>query len=234
LVVDGVDIDNISLAGSAGGSVSGTVLTEDGTAPDIPRLRIVVSERATGQPDPMVLGAFRNPGFGQVSPDGTFSINGIFGRTRLRVTLPDEWGLKAVLHDGRDIADQPIELKSGEILAGVQVILTNRVTVVTGQLADSQGTALVDGTVIVFASNSDRWVEESRFVKATRPDQQGQWQIKGLPPGDYLAVAVESVEDGQWNEPDYLESIRRYGQKLSLTEAGSQSVSLKLVTPGQP
>ena len=234
LVVDGVDIDNISLTGSAGGSVSGTVLTEDGTAPDIPRLRIVVSERATGQPDPMVLGAFRNPGFGQVSPDGTFSINGIFGRTRLRVTLPDEWGLKAVLHDGRDIAEEPIELKSGEVLAGVQVILTNRVTVVTGQLADNQGAPLIDGTVIVFASNSERWVEESRFVKATRPDQQGQWQIKGLPPGDYLAVAVESVEDGQWNEPDYLESIRRYGQKLSLAEAGAQSVTLKLVTPGQP
>jgi hypothetical protein len=233
IVVDGVDLDNVSLTGSTGGIVSGQVLSEDGSVPKVaPRLRITVAERATGQPDPMVASAAVNSG--QVNEDGSFSVKAVFGRSRLRVTLPDEWAVKAVLHDGQDIAEQSIELKSGDVLAGVQVILTNRVTVVTGQLADNQGAPLIDGTVIVFASNSERWVEDSRFVKATRPDQQGQWQIKGLPPGDYLAVAVESVEDGQWNEPDYLESIRRYGQKLSLTEAGSQSLSLTLVTPGQP
>jgi hypothetical protein len=58
--------------------------------------------------------------------------------------------------------------------------------------------------------------------------------IKGLPAGEYLAVAVESVEDGQWNEPEYLESIRRYGRKVTLTDAASQSIALKVVAPSQP
>ena len=232
VVVDGVDIDNLSLTGSAGGTVTGQVLTEEGAAAAIPRLRITVAERTSGQPDPMVLGAFRNPGFAELKEDGTFSIVGVFGRSRLRITLPEDWAVKAVLHDSRDIAELPIELRSGEVLSGVQVIVTKRVTSVTGQLVDEKGAPLSDGTVIVFAADSGRWVEDSRFVRSARPDQQGQWRIRGLPPGDYLAVAVESVEDGQWNESEYLESIRRYGQKVTLVEAGDHTVALKPVTPG--
>lgn len=232
IVVDGVDVDNVSLIGSAGGTVAGQVLTEEGAPPAIPRLRITVTDRTSGQPDPMVLGAFRNPGAAEVGLDGTFTINGVFGRSRLRTTLPDEWAVKAVMHDGRDIAELPIELRSGETLSGVQVIVTKRVTSLTGQLVDDKGAPLADGSVIVFAEDSAKWVEDSRFVRSSRPDQSGRWRIRGLPPGDYLAVAVDTVEDGQWNEPEYLESIRRYSQKVTLVEAGDHTVALKLVMPG--
>ena len=34
-----------------------------------------------------------------------------------------------------------------------------------------------------------------------------------------------------WNDPEYLESIRRYAQKLTLNEGDSQSPALTLVTP---
>jgi len=171
ITIDGVDVDNVSLTGSTGGTVTGQVLTEDGGVPNIPRLRITITERTRGQADPMIVGAFRNAGSSEVNADGTFSIRGVFGRSRLRITLSDGWVLKAVLHEGRDMVDLPIELKSGETLSGVQVIVTNRVTTVSGQLADDQGSPVTDGTVIVFASDSDRWmVEDSRFVRAARPD----------------------------------------------------------------
>src|SRR5437867_9849655 len=78
IVVDGVDIDNLSLTGSAGGTVTGQVLTEEGGAPAIPRLRVSVTERTNGQPDPMLLGTFKDPGSADVNADGTFSIKGVF------------------------------------------------------------------------------------------------------------------------------------------------------------
>jgi hypothetical protein len=34
----------------------------------------------------------------------------------------------------------------------------------------------------------------------------------------------------QWYEADYLDAIRRYAQKVQLTEGGSELVNLKLVT----
>jgi Carboxypeptidase regulatory-like domain len=231
LTVDGTDIDNIVLTGSAGGLVSGQVVTEEGAVPTIPRLRISAVEFSRGQPSPMILGAFRNAGRSEIAEDGTFSINGVFGRSRLRlIGLPEDWAVKAVLHDGRDVAETPIELRSGETMTGVQVILTRRITSLTGQLTDAKGAPLADGTVVVFSTEPQRWVDDSRFVRAARPDQQGLWRIKGLPPDEYFVVAVETVEEGQWFESEFLEAIRRYAEKVQLAEAGSETVSLKLVT----
>ena len=111
------------------------------------------------------------------------------------------------------------------------MIVTKNVTTLSGQLADEKGAPVVDGTVLLFADDSSKWWEDSRWVRAVRPDQQGRYEIKGLPPGDYLAVALNYVEDGSWNDPEYLDSIRRYGQRLTLTDGGTQSPALKLVTP---
>ena len=81
--------------------------------------------------------------------------------------------------------------------------------------------------MIVFADDPSRWSDDSRWVRAVRPDQQGKYQIQGLPPGEYLAVAVDYVEEGSWNDPEYLESLRRHGQRLTLREAESRTLSLK-------
>jgi hypothetical protein len=164
-----------------------------------------------------------------VNDDWTFSVSGIVGAGKFRVALPEGWMVRSILHNGCEVADTSLELKSGETLSGVQVIVTDRVTTVAGQLVDGQGMPLVDGTIIVFASDAEKWSEDSRFVRAVRPDQQGQYQVKGLPAGEYLAAALDYVQNGMWNDPEYLESIRRYAQKLTLQEGESRVVSLKLV-----
>ena len=63
------------------------------------------------------------------------------------------------------------------------------------------------------------------------PRPTGAIRDKGLPTGEYLAVAVDDVEDGMWNDPEFLESLRRYAQRLSVTDASAQTNVLKLVTP---
>src|SRR5207249_3814362 len=98
-------------------------------------------------------------------------------------------------------------------------------------LNDEKGAPIPDATLILFSADSAKWRDASRFVRAARPDQQGQAQIKGLPPGEYLAVAVDYVEDGMWYDPDYLDSLRHYAEKVTLGEAESRSVSLKIVKP---
>ena len=68
-------------------------------------------------------------------------------------------------------------------------------------------------------------------MRSARPNQLGQFQIKGLPPGDYLAAAIDFVQDGLWNDPEYLQSIRRDAKKFTLTEGESRTISLTLGTP---
>ena len=145
--------------------------------------------------------------------------------------LPDDWVVRSIQLDGRDVTDEPLEARSGETVASLQIVVSNKVNVVAGALTDSKGTATSDGTVLVFADDAQKWIDDSRFVRSARPDQRGTFRMKGLPAGDYLAVALDYVEDGSWNDPEYLESIRRYGQRIRLGEAESQTVALKLISP---
>jgi hypothetical protein len=231
IAVESVDITGVTLTGSEGGSILGRIRTDTGEVPKIPQLRVTVGVPLRGQPDPALLGTFRNPGMSEVTSDGAFSIKGVFGRSRLRVTLPDEWMVTTISHEGRDITDTPIELGSSELLTDVEVVITNRVTTVEGAVVNEKGLPSNDATVLVFASDATRWSDDSRAVRAARPDQTGRFQIKGLPAGEYVALALDYVEDGMWNDPEYLESIRSHGQKLSIAEAGAHSISLKLLTP---
>jgi len=244
VTLDGADITNLSLTTSMGWSIAGTVIADTGAPPDAPPTRFGVAARLVDPdsgmgmggappppPPPGAPGGGAIPDSGRVRPDWSFTVVSVFGAARVRPFVPDGWTVKAILHDGRDIADAPIELKSGETLTDVQIVVSNRVTNVSGQLLDDKGAPLVDGTVIVFTDDAAKWMDDSRWVRAVRPDQQGRYQIQGLPPGDYLAVAVDYVEEGIWNDPEYLESIRRHGQRLTLSDAESKSLTLKPVTP---
>jgi len=244
VTLDGADVSNLSLATSMGWSIAGTVIADTGAPPDAPAGRFGVAARLVDPdgafgpggappppPPPGAAGGGAIPDSGRVRDDWSFNVVSVFGAARVRAIVSDGWTVKAILHDGRDISDTPVEMKSGETLTGVQVVVSNQVTTVSGQLLDDRGAPLVDGTVIVFADDSSRWSDDSRWVRAVRPDQQGRYQIKGLPPGEYLAVAVDYVEDGSWNDPEYLESIRRHGQHLTLREAETRSLSLKPVAP---
>jgi Carboxypeptidase regulatory-like domain len=244
VTLDGADVANLSLTTSMGWSIAGTVTDENGAPPDASPSRFGVVARLVDPdagagpggappppPPPGAGGSGAIPDSGRVREDWTFGVVSVFGAARVRAVAPEGWTVKAILHDGRDIADTPIEMKSGEVLTGVQVVVSNRVTTISGQLVDDKGAPLQDGTVIVFADEPSKWWDDSRWVRAVRPDQQGRYQIQGLPPGDYLAVAVDYVEDGIWNDADYLESIRRLGQRVTLGEAATRSLALKPVTP---
>lgn len=227
IVVNGVDLDNVTLMTSAGWTASGQVVLEAQSSPP-PRDRIrVVGRAVSGDTDPRMQPSADS---GRVADDWTFTVSGLFGLQLLRVNAPDTLMLRAILQNGRDIADTPMEMRSGEDLSGLQVVLTDKIGSVSGQLVDDKGAAVEDGTVIVFADDSAKWSENSRFVRSTRPDQSGKYQLRGLPAGEYLAVAVDYVQDGMWNDPEYLESLRRYAQRVTLGEGDARSATLKLVS----
>ncbi|HJR61139.1 MAG TPA: carboxypeptidase-like regulatory domain-containing protein [Vicinamibacterales bacterium] len=234
IFVDGNDVENLMLAGSNGGIVSGKVIAENGTLPKTSGIFITIGESYRNQPPPLLLGAFRENRTGPtVLEDGTFTVSNVFGRARFQVTVPEGWMVKSIRHEGRDISAAVLELKSREQISGVEILITNRVTEIGGQVVDDKNVPVGEATVLLFPVDADRWFENSRSIRATRPDQQGRWQIKTLPAGDYLAVALDYIEVDAWQDPEYLESLRRYAERVTISEAAPRTVSLKVVVPKQ-
>ena len=229
--VDGNDFDGVLLTGTNGGAVSGKIVSEDGTLPKLSSVSISVREQYRNQPPPLLLGAFERNNQKTIQDDGSFVVNHVFGRARFQVTVPDGWMVKSIRLAERDVTDTVFELKSGERINGFEILVTNKVTEIGGQVVDDKNTPVGEATVLLFPADADRWYENSRAIRATRPDQQGRWQLKGLPAGEYLAVALDYMEVDAWQDPDFLESLRRHATRATIADATPQTVALKVVAP---
>src|SRR5207253_7046275 len=153
--VDGRDIGDLRLVTSRGWSLTGQVTGENGAASGIPNSRIkIIGVPSTPDAD-LKVGGFDDSGV--VKDDGTFTVAGLFGPVRIRATLPAGWMVKSVLLNGRDITDPPIELglSDGQRPA-IQVVVTNRLTTITGQLVDNSGTPKPDSVVLIFPDSAEK------------------------------------------------------------------------------
>ena len=229
--VAGTDIEGLVLTGSSGGTVTGRVVSEDGPIPAT-GVRVVVGEIYRNQSPPLLLGTFRaGRDSGVPQADGSFVANNVFGKARFQVTVPEGWMLKAVRHEGREITEDVIELGSRQQLSGVEVVITNRLTEIDGQVVDEKNAPVGDATVLLFPSDENRWYENSRAIRATRPDQQGRWQLKTMPAGEYLAVALDYMEVDAWQDPEFLASLKTAATRVTIREGQAGNVSLKVVVP---
>jgi hypothetical protein len=44
-------------------------------------------------------------------------------------------------------------------------------------------------------------------------------------------VALKYVEDGMWNDPEFLDSLRRHAQTVAVSDATVRTIASQLVTP---
>lgn len=221
--VAGADIDGLLVVTGSGGTIRGQVVTDsEAPVPAIDRLSV----RARPLTWAARLSTLALPG--RVNADGTFELNGLIGPVVLTVgALTGDWTLKAAEVNGRDVADDPIDVPHGQTVTGLRVVLTNRSTEVHGALVDEKQAA-VDGTVVVFSEEASRWYQDSRTVRAARPDQHGQFSIRGLPAGSYLIAAADYVQDGQWYDPEFLAELRRRAERVTLAEAEHKRIDVTL------
>jgi protocatechuate 3,4-dioxygenase beta subunit len=220
VIVGGEDVTGVVLTTAPGASASGRVAFEDGVKLD-QRLFVRTVGVAPGR-------SFANSSSG-VNPDMTFTVSGLADRRTFRLGLvPDGWFLKSVTHEGVDITDTGYDFKPAQRVTGIQMLLTRRATTLSGAVQDDRGDPVSDYSVVAFSADASRWGYLTRFVRSARPDQDGRFSIRALPPDDYLVVAVEYLENGQELDPEQLRAWQAVGQKVSLAEAESKSISLKL------
>ena len=218
LVVTSEGVSGITLSTKRGGRVTGRFVADTGVVRPLPtgliaRLR---SSSAGGMQMTM------NGG----NDTGDFQLAGISGPTRMEVDgVPDGWAVKAVLVDGEDVTDEPFDLtgKTGTL----RIVMTDRVTSLTGTVQSNA--EIRDHNVVVFADDSAKWTAPSRFVRTTRADAQGRFQIRGLPPGErYLVAALDYLEDGGEQDRQLLERLRTRATSVTLGEGEQRSIQLDL------
>ncbi len=224
LEIDGFDVTDLTLVQGPGARLSGSVDfdTTEGDPDDLTRIRVSATPLA---PIPMIGSVDA-----RVQSDGTFELEGIADGARLlRASgAPTGWVLQAVHLDGRDVIDTPLDFGGAGHVEGVRLIFSDRVSALSGVVHNRRGEPLTDFTVIAFPPNEERWQPASRFIRASRPDQNGSYQITGLPAGDYLLAAVDVVEQGEWYDPRFLDPLRAGAVRLRLGAGEAKALNLTL------
>ena len=160
--------------------------------------------------------------------DWTFEVSNMSGIRTVRVIVGSpQWFLKKVMLAGKDITDEPIDFRNGDV-DGLEVTLTSRGPTLAGTVTDSDK-PVSDYSVIVFAEEPAKWVFPSRYFAQGRPAQQGTFRIQGLPPGNYFAVALPLVQGTDWQDPEFLQQYVGVATRVSLTDGGTETINLKLI-----
>ena len=231
LNVSGGDIDNINIVTTPGVTVSGRVVYEGQNAPRSGLQILAVPPAGGSSPISMLINS-KALGSGRVNQDGTFELRGIAGPQMIRLQgTPVGWALKSITVEGMDITDTAFEFKPGHNVAGLIVTLTDRLSEITGSVRDSRGQPVGDYVLVAFSDDAKLWGTQSRHVQTTRPNQNGTFSVKGLPPGRYLAAVLPALENGLQNDPAVLEQLRSRARSFSLAEG--QLLNLNLEMPAQ-
>ena len=144
----------------------------------------------------------------------------------IRAGTLSDWGVKRIQREDVDVTDTLLDFATD--VDGLEIELTQRLTSVSGGVSDDRGGVALDATVIAFADDPEKWGAHSRFIESARPDQQGRFTIRSLPPGRYVAIAVGYLEPGEERDPDVLERWRSRGTLFTLAEGETHGLDMRL------
>jgi hypothetical protein len=226
IVVEGSDVAGVTLVLSKGATARGRIRFDTGNPPEGLRASQIFVMPTFVDP----FGDHQLAGMGGDRPvthdDWTFELPGLRGHGFIRAGSMSDWQMKRVRREGVDVTDSPLDFATD--VDGLEIELTQRVTVISGSVSDDGGGVALDATVIAFADEPGKWGPQSRFIGSGRPDQQGRFTIRGLPPGRYVAIAVGYLEPGEERDPDRLEAWRQGGTVFTLSEGETHALDLKL------
>ena len=235
VIVDGEDLSGVRLTPLVPIIVSGHVVLDDPIAAQtLKPSTIRLGPQLTTPDDSVLLSGSQSS---VVKDDFTFEIKTPLRSMTIRVTVPQpgsgpRWGLKSVRVGGVDVTDTGIDVGSRDSVDDVEIELTSHMPQVTGIVTRGNGEPVAGSYVLLFPQDRDRWMgANNRYFVMSRSGDDGGFKVSTLPPGNYYALASDRLSPDGWEDPEFLENVRRDAFRLSLGAGESRTLDLKLVTP---
>jgi hypothetical protein len=217
LVVAFDDILGLTLVTARPCTIRGTISVDSGSGGFLPP-GIGVTARSFRAGGPMTAGTVDGNRFEILAPKGPFHLE-VHG-------MPADWAVRSIEVGGAEATDAPLDLTSQQSVTA-RIVLTDRVTEVRGTVMASDSPP---HSVVVFPQDAAKWLLASRYIRTARVDARGNFRITGLPPGGpYLAVAVDYLEEGEGEDPEFLSSIAGRATAVSLAEGERRTITPAVV-----
>lgn len=212
--VEGADLEGITVATAKPGTLRGTIVADAGVSRPLPAAFDLYAFPRWPATD-NTFTTSRGSSFELNAPPGPFTIE---------AAVPEGWMVKSITIGGIEATELAIDIGREESVP-VTVVLTDRLTDLMGTVT---GDNAAGSFVVVFPADSSNWTP--RRIRTSRADSRGRFRIGGLPPGErYLAVAVDRLETGEEDDPDFLHKVQAQGTAFDLAAEVRQTVTVKAV-----
>ena len=175
----------------------------------------------------------------RVLPDGTFQLRGIpAGDYRVDIhpflSVPPEENAPPAL---RDLYVRSLRFGKDDVLSDglriegtsanrMDVVVGTNGGVVAGRILRDKRVAVVNARAVL-VPNAAR--QRGDLYKSALTDDTGQFEIRGVAPGDYKLFAWELVEFGAWQDPQFIKLYEKRGTSVRVNAGGRQSVDTVLI-----
>ncbi len=155
---------------------------------------------------------------------GIFSIEGILPGRYVIQAGGGRWTLKAAMIGGRDVLDEPMEIRPGDEIENVRLTVTDRITELSGKVGDAAQSTSLEWVLVFPVDKKHWWAGSSRF-RSVRPDYDGAYTIRGLPPGTYVVAVVS--DPAVLMDPAKLAALAASGTRVTLAEGDRKLQDLR-------
>ncbi|HKB10697.1 MAG TPA: carboxypeptidase-like regulatory domain-containing protein [Vicinamibacterales bacterium] len=230
VTVTDADVTGLELRTAYGSSITGRIVVEPGAV--VKAGQVDVSAIAIDADlSPTFAGP---PARAPIDDDLRFELGGLRGPRRLRITrLPRGFALEAIRSRGADVTDAVLPFgRAEQSLDDVEIVLTTRVTELSGVVADAHGHAVDGAAIVAFPADAAQRYPASRFIASTSAAREGRYRFEALPPADYYIAAVDRARVDvarEIDDPDFLESLVATATRVTLTEAAHVIAAVKAV-----
>jgi carboxypeptidase family protein len=217
--VGNADVEGITLTIAPGVTVNGRVIWDGKPSLEGDELSISPSSSEQGID------------FGdaaRVAPNGAFTLKDISEDTyHLSVSgMSKDCYIKAIRYGTADALYDGFAVQRGTD-ASLEVTLSSRGARVQGTVTDADGLPLAGVWVVLVPEEAHRG--QMQLYRETTTDQYGHFELRGIPPGDYKLFSWDQVENGAWQDPEFLKPFEEKGEEVKLQEGDSKSVNLAAI-----
>ena len=155
--------------------------------------------------------------------NGEFTLKGVHAIPyRVRTSgLPANTYVKAVKLNGQVVNPDSVNFAAG---AKLEIVLGKTSAELKGVVLVADEKPFAGATVALIPESG-----RDELYRTATSDHEGAFQIKGVAPGRYKALAWEDLEPVAWRDPEVVKPVEGNATQVVLEENGRGEVTLKVI-----
>lgn len=134
--------------------------------------------------------------------------------------------VKSIRLGGKDVLNAGAHI-DGVVRETLQVVISMNGGSLQGRVIDANGKTVSNAKAVLVPDAARR--TRGDLYKNASTDESGRFQLTGITPGSYKLFAWERVEDGAWQDPQYIKLFEDKGTSVQIRENQQATIETKLI-----